>query len=267
MLEFVRSTVLLGLRGKAVIGIFLLGACLLAFSYVAADFSPRQPQTVAQDVGFSFLRFNLVLLTIVWIQDLVGKEFERKTVLVSFAYPVGRHAYVVGRYFGVLLLLALAALMQGLFLGLVVLMSDHHYVQGQPVSLGAPFALTLLGIYLDVAVVAAFTLCIATLSTVTLLPLAIGGMFAIAARSLGPVMDYLRQGADGDTQMTQRFGPALDVIQWLIPDLSRLDWRVWPMYQLPIPTQEIFWSLFMAFGYIGLMLVLAVFACRRRELV
>ena len=267
MLEFVRSTVLLGLRGKAVLGIFLLGICLLAFSYVAADFSPRQPRTVAMDVGLSFLRFNLVLLAIVWIQDLVGKEFERKTVLVSFAYPVGRHAYVSGRYAGVLLLLALATLMLGLFLGLVVLMSDHGYLQSQPVSLGAPFALTLLGIYLDVAVVAAFTLCIASLSTVTLLPLATGGMFAIAAKSLGPVMDYLRQGADGDTQMAQRFGPALDAIQWVIPDLSRLDWRVWPMYQLPISEQTILWSVLMAGGYIGLMLVLAVQACRRRELV
>lgn len=267
MLEFIRTAVLIGLRGRAVLGIFLLGICLLAFSYVAADFSPRQPQAVALDVGLSFLRFNLVLLAVVWIQDLVGKEFERKTVLMSFAYPVGRQVYIVGRYFGVLLLLALATVILGMFLGWVVRVSAHNYVQSQPVTLGLPFMLTLVGLYVDVAVVAAFALCIASLSTVTMLPLAMGGMFAIAARSLGPVLDYLRHGAEGDAQMAQRFGPVLDVVQWLVPDLSRLDWRVWPMYQLSIPVSTMLWSLAMAAAYIGLMLSFAVFACRRRELV
>ena len=112
-----------------------------------------------------------------------------------------------------------------------------------------------------------FTICIACLSTVSLLPLALGGMFAITGRSLGPVMDYLRQGAEGDTQMAHRYGPILDFAQWLLPDLSRLDWRAWPMYQIQIPSATLLASIAMAIGYIGLMLALAVAVCRRRELV
>jgi ABC-type transport system involved in multi-copper enzyme maturation permease subunit len=266
MLEFIRSAILIGLRGRAIQGILLLGFCLLAFSYVAADFSPRQPQAVALDVGLSFLRFNLVLLAIFWVQELVGKEFERKTVLLSFAYPVARSTYLFGRYVGVLALLALASLILGLFLWWVALVSDHGYAQGQPVNLGWPFAVAVLGIWIDIAVVTAFTLCIAALSTVTMLPLALGGLFAIAARSLGPVMDYLRQGADGDKQMVERFGPVLDTAQWVLPDLSRLDWRAWPMYQLQIPLDTLLWSVAMAAAYAGLMLALAVLASRRREL-
>jgi Cu-processing system permease protein len=266
MFEFLKSAVLLGLRGRAVLSIVVLGFSLLGASYVAADFSPRQPQAVALDVGLSFLRFSLVLLAISWIQDLVGKEFERKTVLFSFAYPTGRHAYIVGRYMGVLVLLAVATVVMGGFLAWVVSMSAHDYVQTQPVVLGTTFVVTLAGVYLDVAVVAAFALCIASLSTVTLLPLALGGMFAIAGRSLGPVMDYLRQGAEGDTELVTNFSPILDLIQWLIPDLSRLDWRVWPMYQMPIADEAIAWSVVMALAYIGLMLALAVAAAGRREL-
>lgn len=265
--QFIRTTILLGLRARAIFGIFLLGLCLLAFSYLAADFSPRQPQTVALDVGLSFLRFNLVLLAIFWVQDLVGKEFERKTVLSFFAYPVGRHAYLVGRYCGILVLLAITTVILGAFLAWVVANSSHGYEQTQPVTLGLPYAVTLLGIYLDVAVVTAFTLWVASLSTVSLLPLATGGLFAIAARSLGPVLAYLRQGGGGDVQLTQRFGPMLETIQWLLPDLSRLDWRTWPMYQLAIPTSLLLWAALMAVAYIALMLVLAILACRRRELV
>ena len=266
MFEFLKSAVLLGLRGRAVLSIVVLGFSLLGASYVAADFSPRQPQAVALDVGLSFLRFSLVLLAISWIQDLVGKEFERKTVLFSFAYPTGRHAYIVGRYLGVLVLLAIATLVMGTFLAWVVSVSAHDYVQTQPIVLGTTFVVTLAGLYVDVAVVAAFALCIASLSTVTLLPLALGGIFANVGRSLGPVMEYLRQGAEGDAQLVANFSPALNVIQWLVPDLSRLDWRVWPMYQMPIPNEVMGWSVAMGLAYIGLMLALAVAAAGRREL-
>lgn len=266
MKAFILSAILGGLRGRSVQAVFLLGVCLLAFSYVAADFSPRQPQAVALDVGLSFLRFALVLLAIFWVQELVGREFERRTVLVAFAYPVQRATYVVGRYVGILLLQAMALLILGLFLWFVVMSSAHGYEQAQPVALGGPFLAALLGVYLDVAVVAAFTVCIATLSTVALLPLALGGLFAIATRAMGPVIDYLRQGADGDLQVAQRFGPLLDQIQMLIPDLSRLDWRAWPLYQLEPGTDAVFWSALMASAYIGIMLAAAVMLCRRRQL-
>lgn len=267
MRAFAISAILGGLRGRSIHAVFLLGICLLAFSYVAADFSPRQPQAVALDVGLSFLRFSLVLLAIFWVQELVGKEFERKTVLVAFSYPVQRSTYVIGRYLGVLVLLALAVVILGLFLWLVVMFSSRGYEQVQPVDLGMPFLIAVLGVYVDVAVVAAFTLCISTLSTVTLLPLALGGLFAIATRALGPVVDYLRQGADGDVGLSQRFGPLLDQIQMVIPDLSRLDWRAWPLYQLQPESSAMLWPLVMAVAYIGLMLLAAVVSCRRRELI
>jgi len=266
MREFLYSAIYIGVRGRAIHGIFLLGFCLLGFSYLAAGFSPRQPQAVALDVGLSFLRFSLVLLAIFWVQELVGKEFERKTVLVAFAYPVPRSSYLVGRYFGVVGLLLIAGLILGLFLWWVVLVSDHGYAQGRAVDLGWPFALAVLGVVIDAAVVAAFTLCIASLSTVTLLPLVLGGLFAIISRALGPILDYLRHGADGDRQMAENFGPILGLAQWGLPDLSRLDWRVGPLYQMNVPWDTLAWSVAMALSYVGLMLALAVFSCRRREL-
>lgn len=266
MKAFTISAILGGLRGRSIQAVFLLGLCLLAFSYVAADFSPRQPQAVALDVGLSFLRFSLVLLAIFWVQELVGREFEKRTVLVAFSYPVPRAIYVLGRYFGVLVLLAMATLILGLFLWFVVMSSAHGYEQSQPLALGIPFLATLVGVYLDVAVVAAFTVCIATLSTVALLPLALGGLFAVATRAMGPVIDYLRQGADGDMHVAQRFGPLLDQIQMLIPDLSRLDWRAWPLYQLEPSVGAVLWPVLMAGAYIGILLIAAVYLCGRREL-
>lgn len=264
--EHIHSTILAGLRGRSVHAVFALGIFLLAFSYLAADLSPRQPQAVALDVGLSFMRFNLALLAIFWVQELVGKEFERRTVLVAFAYPTGRASYIVGRYLGISWLLAVASLILGGFLAAVTYFSAHGYEQIQPVQLGFPFGFAVFGIFVDSLVVAAFTLAVATLSTVSLLPLALGGLFAIATRSFGPVFQYLRKGADGDSSTVERFNPLLEMIQWVLPDLSRLDWRYWPLYQLPPSPEAIFWPLVLAFSYLTALVWLSVRIASHREI-
>ncbi len=65
--------------------------------------------------------------------------------------------------------------------------------------------------------------------------------------------------------MSARFDPITNAIQWILPDLSRLDWRLWPMYSLPPKADEALWAMLMAAGYIVLMIWLAVTAFKRRE--
>jgi hypothetical protein len=50
----------------------------MGVAYLSASFSPRQPQTVALDVGLSGLRFSLVLFALFWVQELVGREIESR---------------------------------------------------------------------------------------------------------------------------------------------------------------------------------------------
>jgi len=146
-----------------------------------------------------------------------------------------------------------------------VLVAGGGYEQVTRLGLGVPYWSTLFGLWVDAAVVAAFALWIATLSTVPMLPIALGAAFAIAGKSLGAVIDYLSRGADGDEQLMTRFSPLIDTIRWLLPDLSRLDWRVWPMYDLPLGGPAIGYGLLMAAGYATVLVALAVLTFSRRE--
>ncbi|MQM32212.1 MAG: hypothetical protein CRU78_17575 [Candidatus Accumulibacter phosphatis] len=221
--------------------------------------------TVSLDVGLSGLRISLVLFAIMLVQDLVGRDIDQRSVVLTLSYPTNRSAYLIGRYLGVLALTAVAASILGMLLWIAVMMSGLHYEQQFPVELGAPFWLTVLGVWVDVAVVAAFTLWIATLSTVTMLPLALGAVFAIGGRALGAVFDYVSKGADGQVDIAARYGPLLDITRWLLPDLSRLDWRAWPMYGLVPDIQTTAMALSMAFAYAILMIGLAIHAFSQRE--
>ncbi len=264
MWQFMLSAGRAGLRSRSIQAILILGALLVGVAYLSASFSPRQPQTVALDVGLSGLRITLVLFSLFWVQELVAREIERRTVLFALTYPVARGHYIIGRYLGVLGLIALAALLLGMLLWLVVLMLGKGYAQGFPVVLGGPYWLTVAGLWADAAVVTAFALWVASFSTVPMLPLALGLAFAVGGKSLGAVAEYLAQGADGDLAL-MRFAPIIDAIQWVLPDLSRLDWRNWPMYGLAPDGQAAGLGLIMAASYAALLLTLAVMTFTRRD--
>lgn len=264
MLAFLLSAWRAGLRSRSVQAVLVLGVLLVGIAYLSGYFSPRQPVTVALDVGLSGIRFSLVLFALFWVQELVSQEIQRRTVLFALTYPVARGHYMVGRYFGVLGLLALAALLLGMLLWIVIFSTGGGYEQGFSVAPGGPYWLTIFGLWADAAVVAAFALWIASFSTVGLLPLALGLAFAAAGKSLGAVAEYLAAGAQGDAEI-MRLAPIVNAIQWILPDLSRLDWRAWPMYGVAPDGLAMAGGGLMALSYVAFLITLAVMAFSRRE--
>lgn len=265
MWQFFLSAWRSGFRSRSVHVILVLGVLLVGVAFLSASFSPRQPITVALDVGLSGMRFSLVLFALFWVQELVGREVERRTVIYALSYPVSRGAYIIGRYLGILGLLALAALLLGMLLWLTTLYIGGDYEQGFRLGLGWPFWISVFGVWVDAALVAAFALWIASLSTVPMLPVALGIAFAVAGKSLGAVIDYLARGADNDPEFVSRFKPLIETVQWVLPDLSRLDWRVWPMYELFPGWPAMGIGLLMAAGYAVVMIALSVMTFSRRE--
>lgn len=264
LLPFLLSAWRAGLRSRSIQAVLILGLLLMGVAFLSGSFSPRQPRTVALDVGLSGIRFSLVLFALFWVQELIGQEIHRRTVLFALTYPVARSNYIAGRYLGVLGLLALAAVLLGMLLWVVVLNTGGGYEQAFAVAPGLPYWATIFGLWVDAALVAAFATWIASLSTVGVLPLALGLAFAVSGKSLGAVVEYMLAGADSDAQI-MRLAPVIDAIQWFLPDLSRLDWRIWPMYGQAPDAAAMALGGVMAVSYVVLLVTLAVAAFSRRE--
>ncbi|KAI5916293.1 ABC transporter permease subunit [Thauera sp. 2A1] len=256
-----------GLRGRTFHAVFVFALLLLTAAWLAAAFSARQPQAVALDVGLSGIRISMTFLALIWVQELVGREIERRTVFLVLAYPMPRAAYILGRYLGILLLAAAAILLLGVILLAVIQISAWGYQYPHALKLGWPYWATIVGFFVDIAVVSAFTLAVATVSSSAIFPLIAGAGFSLACRMLGPVLDYLSRGAEGDKELVRHFDPLVSTIRWLIPDLDRLDLRLWPMFGTsPVPDAFLV-SVAMASCYAALMLLLAVHAFNRRQFV
>ncbi|MBK7018010.1 MAG: ABC transporter permease [Sulfuritalea sp.] len=215
-------------------------------------------------MGFSGIRFTLVLPTLFWVQDLVTREIDRKIILHSLSLPVSRGQFLFGRYVAVLGLSALAAGILALSLLLAVLLASPNYDQEFSVNLGWPFWLTILGIVVDVAVVSAVALALATVFW--------WQCFPVRRRRIC----HWREGAwrrgglhqrwrGGDQELKDSIGPWLDIVRWLVPDLSRLDWRDGALYGAVPGADAVAWAVVMAVAYIALVLGLGWRALDRRE--
>ena len=133
MVTFFHSTVLSGLRSRSIQLLFGLGLLTLGCAWLAANFSARNPTTLAMDVGLSALRFITILMTLFWVQDLLAKDIERKSVLFVLAYPRHRSSFVLGQFLGIAALAALAVAIIGRVLWLLLWIGPSDQAQASAV--------------------------------------------------------------------------------------------------------------------------------------
>lgn len=254
-----------GLRSHGVRLILIFGAFLMFAAFLAAAFSLRQPLIVAMDVGVSGIRITALLLMLFWVQDLFCRDVENKSVLFVLAYPVPRWHYVLGRYVGILALGALALLIQGGLLKGVVALSGWGYGDSSTPQGGWAYIVTLAGVYLDISLVTAVAVLFATLAETPMLPVAAAFSFALACRGLGGILEYLHYSPNASTEQITGYLPWLEMLQWILPDLGRVDWRAAVLYGVWPSMNSLAWSCVMVLSYSLVSLGLAVHFFSRRQ--
>lgn len=199
---------------------------------LAAQFSARQPVTVAMDVGISIIRLALPLFVILLVQELFNREFERKSFLNTFTYPRTRLHWLLGRAEAIALLGALLLTLMGLLLAGLTLITASTYQQATPVSLGAPYFVTLGFIAIDMfAVIAIATLLAVSAITPSFVLIGTAG-FTLIARSYTPIIELLRSNPYVISEFAdpRLYQDSLGLIAVLLPDLGRLDVRMIALY-------------------------------------
>lgn len=202
----------------------LVTACLLA-----AQFSGRQPATVALDIGFSVIRLLLPVLIVLLLQEFFYREFDRKYFFLSLTYPQTRFAFLLGRGAALLAYAAGALFVLAVVLWLTVTIVGHGYAQTTPPGLGLPYVITLLFIALDLTIVIAVgtLISIAASSASFVLVGTLG--FVLCARSFSPIIELLTR----DSSLvfaSSEYKSSLSLLGYVFPDLARLDVRMIALY-------------------------------------
>ncbi|MFO7593021.1 MAG: hypothetical protein R6X15_03115 [Pseudomonadota bacterium] len=219
----------LALRARFLVVGFWLIVALGAIVLMAAQFSGRQPATIALDIGLSAIRLALPVVLVMLMQELFSREFERRYYLSSLSYPRPRHALLLGRFIAAYGLTIFLLLCMAILLAVLVSVIGQGYAQATPVSLGLPYAITIAFISLDLLVLAVVANLLAIFATTPGFVL-IGTLgFMLIARSFSAIITLLQR--DGDVVANpERYQESLSLIGYLFPDLGALDVRMIALY-------------------------------------
>jgi len=241
--EAIRDRVLYLILGFALV--------LIAVSRFVSLLTVGSEAKIVKDLGLSAISLFGVLTSVFVGVSLVFKEIERRTVLTLLAQPVRRWQFVVGKFSGLVLVLASSVIATGTALVAAVALKGEP-----PWGLVAAVAM----IFVEMVVVAAIAILFSSFTNPMLA--AVGTVSAYIAGHLSWSFDLLKK------RMPEGAGRLLcDIVHALIPNLDRLNVKAAAVHGVPL--QEGYLAAAGAYGllYTAAVLVLACIVFERREFV
>ncbi len=238
------------LRNRITVVVGVFAVVMLLSTTLILNVTIFSLDRVVTDFGLSVMSFLLSGLAIFLSSGLISKEIERRTIFLVVSRPVSRTQFVLGRFLGNLLTLGvLQLLMSGLFLLQLVVFSVPKTGAQLAAIVGLSFELMLL--------TAAGLLC-SVLSSQLISALTCVGLYLV-----GHLSDDLYLLA---VRSTSTIPAAVGkVAYYLLPNLSRVNYRAAAAYEMPVVWSEVFSSCAYIAGYSLVLLVLTTSAFDRRD--
>ncbi|MHB0850401.1 ABC transporter permease [Stutzerimonas nitrititolerans] len=247
---------------------WLAGGSLLVLAltaFLAAQFSGRQPATVALDIGLSVVRLVLPLVLVLMTQELLSREFDRRYFLNTLSYPHPRHSLLLSRFAAVAILTLALLLVLAAALALLVWLIGRGYAQATPVALGSHYLITIGFIGVDLLLLTAVATLLAVVASTPSFVLIGTFGFMLVARSFGAIVELLTRNTTVVSD-AESYRSGVGLLGYVLPDLGALDVRMVTLYgKMELLPTDWPWLLLSSLIYTVGLLALAVWALQRKR--
>jgi ABC-type transport system involved in multi-copper enzyme maturation permease subunit len=251
------------IRDRVPYAMVVFAVLLMAASFLIAQMTAGQDMKIIKDLGLAALAiFGLFIAVFIGI-GLVSKEVEKKSVFGLLSKPVSRTQFILGKYAGLVMTLAVnLGVMTIAYYGVL-----YYVYATTPPSVHAawpapamdPRLLIAIGlIFAELMLVTALALFFSTYSSpllATLLTVAlwVAGHFNADLRNFGNVVDSAAAAA------------IARAAYYVLPNLAPFDVKAEVVYGMPISMRHVAYTLAYAVVYITTLLTAAVAIFRRRD--
>ena len=128
-------------RARILLGLFALALATALYSIAVGEFALKNASRVVADLGAASISIYAILVAVVIGATSLYRELEQKTLFPILARPVRRAEYLVGKYAGTLLTIAVFIAFDG---AAVLFILARHGGRSFPIIGGAVAALVLL---------------------------------------------------------------------------------------------------------------------------
>ncbi len=205
---------------------------------------------VVKDTGLSVISLFGVLIAIFVGIGLVNRDIERKTIYTIATKPVSRPAILVGKYLGLLLVLAILLVSMGAVY-VVTLAVNRTPLDGW-------FLVALWMTFLELMVITAFAVLYSSFSSPT-----VASFFSLSTFVIGHLTGDIRAfGEQADKPLWQFLA---ELQYWVLPNLEDFNVRTEVAYSVALPADFIALTTLYGLLYAGVVLGVAALVFRHRD--
>lgn len=250
-------------RDRVPYAMVVFAVLLMAASYLIGQVTAGQDMKIIKDLGLAALSiFGLFIAVFIGI-GLVSKELEKKSVFGLLSKPISRTQFILGKYAGLVMTLAVNLSVMTIAFYLVLfymsLTASASARAGWPAPAMDPRLLIAIGlIFAELMLVTAVALFFSTyssplLATLLTIGLWVAGHFNADLRNFGNVVDSAPAAA------------LARAAYYLLPNIAPFDVKAEVVYGMAVSMRHVAYTLAYAGVYITILLTGAVAVFRRRD--
>jgi ABC-type transport system involved in multi-copper enzyme maturation permease subunit len=250
-------------RDKVLYNLVVFAILMMGASYLIGQLTAGQDIKIIKDLGLAAISVFGLYIAIFFGIQLVSKEVERRSIYSMLSKPIHRHQLVLGKYFGLVLTLAVnLAIMAAAFY--LVLGYMRWTAPGSVLdaldgpALDPRMLKAVVLIFGQLAIVTAVALFFSTFSSPILsasftLGIYVAGHFSADLRNFDQVVD---------SRAAQTLARGM---YWILPNLAPFDVKGQVVHALPVAAGYIALTLLYAAAYVAVLLAMAVIIFSRRD--
>ncbi len=253
-LAIATNTFRAAIRNKVFGSLTFFAVLIILASMVLAQMSLHEEARVVRDLTLFASTVFAAIIAVYSSVTLLFEEIDRRTIYTILSKPIHRWEFILGKFVGIMLLLAVVTtFLWGVSAGVLAL-------EGAKIT--GTMGWAYFGIFCQMAIVTAVALFLASFSS----PL-LSGMITTAIFIVGHLFSHL----DAVYQMLDKaHNPAASlvrVLQVVLPNLQALDLSTELTYSMAIPSGYVLSAAWYASAYAGLVLLCTMVVFSRRDFV
>jgi ABC-type transport system involved in multi-copper enzyme maturation permease subunit len=235
------------IRDRILYLLLVFALLLIGVSRALSQLTVGSEEKIVKDLGLSAISIFGVLTAVFLGVSLVFKEVDKRTIFTLLANPVRRWHFIVGKYLGLLLVLALNVVLMTVVLAVILM-------DGSVVAMLPAVALILV----ELALITAFAILFSTFTNPILASIGTLAVYVVGHMSWS--FELLKRRIPSGLTST-----VCDVLYWVLPNLSLLDIKSEAVHGIAVEGSALVWAVLYGSTYSVVVLILASAVFERRD--
>lgn len=238
------------IREKVLYNLLIFALIIIGASVLLQNLTFAEQVKIVKDMCLASISVFGVIMSIFIGITLVSREIERRSIYATLAKPLHRHQFLLGKYIGLLMVLAVNVLIMTAGMGIVV-----YAIEG---PMGSIMYWAVFFTFLELCLVTAIALLFSTFTTTTL-----SATFTLALFVIGRMSGDIKYFGGRSASAFVR--KASEVLYYVLPNLQNYNIRSQAVYNDPVPFTYILWVTAGCVLYSAALLLLASLIFQKRD--